>query len=153
MNRRGASWLLPAALAVASWGLACAHSETESYGAAGAVPLGIADCDDGGDIYAGYGPCAGFIYGDYDQYPSFTPVARSEVTLTGDRQRSTHVVTRSGFGASSNDYSSPFGSSYSSSSDNSSTTTGNSSPTASTPRMDPVAIGAPAGASVVSRPH
>ena len=152
MSRRRGCWLLVAVLALAASGLACAHSDTQSYGAAG-VPLGLADCDDGGDIYAGYGPCTGFVYGDYDQYPRFTPVARSEVTLTGDRQRSIHVVTRPGFGASSNDYSSPFGNSYSSSSDNSSSTTGSSSPTASTPRMDPVAIGAPSGTSVVSRPH
>jgi hypothetical protein len=150
MNRHRVWWFL--AVALATSGLACAHREAESFDAAGGVPLGIADCDDGGDIYSGYGPCTGFIYGDYEQYPGFTPVARSEVTLTGDRQRSTHVVTRSGFGASYNDYSSPFGSSSSSSSDNSSPT-GYSPPTASTPRMDPVPVGAPAGPAVVSRPH
>lgn len=149
MSRHRVSWFL--AVALATSGLACAHREAESFDAAGGVPLGIADCDDVGDIYTGYGPCAGFVYGDYEQYPRFTPVARSEVTLTGDRQRSIHVVTRSGFGASSTNFSSSAGSSFSS--DNSSSTTSSSPPAVSAPRMDPGPVGAPAGTSVVTRPR
>ncbi len=127
----------------------CAHREAQSYGGGG-VPLGIVDCYDSGDIYgSGYGPCTGFVYGDYEQYPSFTPLAiRQAVTLTGDRHHATRVVNRSGFDAPSGDVSS-------SSSSSSSTMSASSSPppSAPAPRMDPAPVSAPAAPAVVSRPH
>ena len=126
----------------------CAHREAQAYGAGGGAPLGIVDCYEDGDIYgAGYGPCTGIVYGDYEQYPSFTPVSRREVTLTGDRHRGTRVVSRPGFDAPSSDSGSPASST--------STMTASSSPPppASAPRMDPAPVSAAPAPVVVSRPH
>ncbi len=122
----------------------CAHREAQSYGGGGGAPLGIVDCYDSGDIYAsGYGPCTGFVNGDYEQYPSFTPISVRQVTLTGDRHRSTRVVTRPGFDAPSTDFSSS----------SSANTAPSSSPPVSSPRMDPAPVSAPPAPVVVSRPH
>ena len=123
----------------------CAENQAGTSGA-GMAPLDTLDCYETGDVYSSYvAPCTGFIYGDYDQYPNFTPSTR-RVILSGDRNHQTRVVTRPDYGDHSS-YSSV--SSFADSSPNVS-----SMPSASSgppPRMDPVVVSAPAERPVISR--
>jgi hypothetical protein len=115
------------------------------------APLASLDCYEVGDVYSSItyyssvsSPCTGFVYGDYEQYPNFTPSTR-RVVLSSNRDHQTRVVTRPDFGDHS---SSSSASSFADSSPNVS-----SMPSASSgppPRMDPVVVSAPASHPVVS---
>lgn len=141
MKTRRLLWLL---LLVSTVFLAfgCAHGGAQTQGAL-LTPLDAADCYEGEDAYtSGRSSCVGFVYGDYEHYPSVAPSTR-QVTLSGDRHHETRVVdTRPDpFGApvNANDSSS----SWSSFADPSSS--------ASSPRMTPVVVSAPTDHPVVSR--
>jgi hypothetical protein len=118
---------------------ACASNDASMQGG-GFAPLDSLECYEPGDVYSSiHSPCAGFLYGDYEQYPSFTPSTRN-VVLSGDREHHTRVVTRPGFSD---------GSGYSPWNANSSAS---SPPTSSSPpRMDPVVVSAPPAPPTVSR--
>src|SRR5215471_14651641 len=134
MGMRTLGSLLLVATGVLAGG--CAANQAGASGA-GMAPLADLDCYGVGDVYsqATYyssvsSPCTGFVYGDYEQYPNFTPSTRS-VILSADRERHTRIVTRPSFSD---------GSGYSpwnANSNGSSTPSSSSSPP---PRMDPVVV-------------
>lgn len=142
MKTRRLVWLL---LLVSTVFLAfgCAHGGAQTQGAL-LTPLDAADCYEGEDAYtSGRSSCVGFVYGDYEHYPSVAPSTR-QVTLSGDRHHETRVVTRPSFGEPPDSSAVSGWSSFADS---------NSGASSATPRMDPVVVSAPAAPPVVSRQH
>ncbi|HEY6930246.1 MAG TPA: hypothetical protein VJA66_11270 [Thermoanaerobaculia bacterium] len=131
----------------------CAGNQAAASGA-GLAPLATLDCYEVGDVYSQVtydsyvnAPCTGFVYGDYEQYPNFTPTR--QVILSSDRNHQTRIVMRPGFDGPGNSNSSYTNSSSFADSPNVSSVPSATSGTP--PRMDPVVVSAPAERPVISR--